>query len=103
MLAGDLWSGDVGAGEQWSGGLPSDGPEPPAYLTVPIRTYEQSSRRGSPHHAYDHIGFIITHLENGGARTSCRPEPAAYLYRTYAYLRINHHANLQTFLYIETF
>ena len=48
MLADDLWSGDVGAGEQWSGGLPSDGPEPPAYLTVPIRTYANPPAEEAP-------------------------------------------------------
>ena len=38
-VAGDMWSGEVGAGGRWSGGLPSSGPDPPAPLCILIRTY----------------------------------------------------------------
>ena len=38
-VAGDMWSGEVGAGGRWSGGLPSSGPDPPASLCIRIRTY----------------------------------------------------------------
>ena len=37
-VAGDMWSGEVGAGGRWSGGLPSSGPDPPASLCIFICT-----------------------------------------------------------------